>query len=330
MKTPPATSSQKTSSDFPRIVPKFPPEITPKTLIQKAIGKYKSLGQTSRIPNAFIAYRVAFCKELRSMKHPVITQPQLSSMAKQSWLNEPEAVRKEYQRIALEAKDLYKHLVRMNLPARLEREKNLQLQAQKLNNNKNSQFIRIETPASPSQSLQSSPVSEVEDYVDRITVPSSDFHSSVDENEQSSLGHQISSIYDYSPTFNVATYTNTFYTSPPLENDLTYESSYFPNPFQPEISSLDDYNQTQISSSPYFSTNYDFIDQFGSSNYIEESTISSNLSKKPQVGLSTSSPSSPNLCGCCKKENAFLKNRVKELESQLASLTSGQSQEKKA
>ncbi|CAG8553013.1 13381_t:CDS:1 [Ambispora gerdemannii] len=161
----------------------------------------------------------------------------------------------------------------MNLPARLEKEKNLQFQSQKLNSNNNSQFIRVETPASPLQSLQSSSVSETEDYVDQITIPSSNFHSSVDENEQPIVGHEISPIYNYSPTFNIPTYTSTFFTSPPpLENDFTYETSYFANPFQPEINPLNNYNQTQMSSSipSYFSTNYDFIDQLGSSNYIKK------------------------------------------------------------
>ncbi|CAG8566094.1 1736_t:CDS:1 [Ambispora leptoticha] len=319
MKTPPATSNQKTNIDFPRISLKFPPEITPKTLIQKAILRYKRLGQTSRIPNAFIAYRVAFCKELRSMKHPVITQPQLSSLAKQNWLNEPEEVRKEYQRIALEAKNLYKHLVRTNVPGRFDLERNLQLQSHNLNNsNISNQFARVETSASPLQSVQSSPLSEVTDCV--MTIPPSS------SSEQSLLDYQISPIYNYSPAFNMPTYTNTLYTSPPLESDLTYESSYFANTFQSEINPLNNYNQTQIpfTTPSDFSTNYDFINQLGSSNYIKETTISSNLSKKQQYNLPTSSLSSPNFCECCKKENNFLKNRVKELESQLASLTNGQ------
>ncbi|CAG8615921.1 14034_t:CDS:1 [Ambispora leptoticha] len=319
MKTPPVTSSQQTSIDFPHIALKFPPEITPKTLIQKAILKYKRLGQTSRIPNAFIAYRVAFCKELRSMIHPVITQPQLSILAKQNWLNEPEEVRKEYQRIALEAKDLYKHLVRMNLLARFELERNLELQLQNLNNgNISNQFARVETSASPLQSVQSLPISEATDYV--MTIPSSS------SSEQSLLDHQSLPTYNYSPAFNMPTYTNTLYTSPPLESDLTYKSSYFANSFQSEINTLNNYNQTQIpsSTSSYFSTNYNFINQFGSPNYIKGTIVSSNISKKQQQNLPTSSLSLPNLCESCKEENKYLKDRVKELDSQLASLTNGQ------
>ncbi|CAG8573874.1 14218_t:CDS:2 [Ambispora leptoticha] len=92
---------------MPEVKVRFPPEITPMNLIEKAIAKLKTSGQTSRIPNAFIAYRMAFCKELHFIKHPVVTQPQLSALVKQSWLKEEEHVRREYQRIAKEAKDLY-------------------------------------------------------------------------------------------------------------------------------------------------------------------------------------------------------------------------------
>ncbi|CAG8525194.1 3634_t:CDS:2 [Ambispora gerdemannii] len=92
---------------MPEVKVRFPPEVTPMNLIENAVAKLETSGQTSRIPNAFIAYRMAFCKELRLIQHPVITQPQLSALVKQSWLKEEENVRREYQRIAKEAKDLY-------------------------------------------------------------------------------------------------------------------------------------------------------------------------------------------------------------------------------
>ncbi|CAG8530749.1 12442_t:CDS:2 [Ambispora gerdemannii] len=92
---------------MPEVKVRFPPEITPINLIVKAIAKLETSGQTSRIPNSFIAYRMAFYKELHSSKHPVITQPQLSTLVKQSWLKEEEHIRREYHRIAKEAKDLY-------------------------------------------------------------------------------------------------------------------------------------------------------------------------------------------------------------------------------
>ncbi|CAG8618771.1 8728_t:CDS:2, partial [Ambispora gerdemannii] len=90
----------------------FPPEITPMNLIEKAIARLETNGKISRIPNAFIAYRMAFYKELRTIKHPVITQPQLSTLVKQSWLKEEEHVQREYQRSEKEANDLYIQICR--------------------------------------------------------------------------------------------------------------------------------------------------------------------------------------------------------------------------
>ncbi|CAG8442206.1 9895_t:CDS:1 [Ambispora leptoticha] len=92
------------------IVPKFPPEISALNLVQKAISRLESSGKTSRIPNAFIAYRMAFCKELQRVNHPVFTQPQLSSMAKSAWNKEPESVQKTYRYISAEASEIYKKL----------------------------------------------------------------------------------------------------------------------------------------------------------------------------------------------------------------------------
>ncbi|CAG8587411.1 7451_t:CDS:2 [Ambispora leptoticha] len=88
----------------------FPPEITPLNLIEKSITKLKVSGKTSRVPNSFICYRMTFCKVLQSLRYPVITQPQLSTMIKESWLGEPEHVRMEYQRISSEASNIYKQM----------------------------------------------------------------------------------------------------------------------------------------------------------------------------------------------------------------------------
>ncbi|CAG8573894.1 14219_t:CDS:1 [Ambispora leptoticha] len=92
---------------MPNVIVHFPPKITPSELIQKAISKYKHNGKISRTPNAFITYRMAFCKELHLIRHPVITQPQLSALIRESWKKEPEHIRREYYRIAKEAKDLF-------------------------------------------------------------------------------------------------------------------------------------------------------------------------------------------------------------------------------
>ncbi|CAG8543439.1 5949_t:CDS:2 [Ambispora leptoticha] len=110
-------------SNISRIVPKFPPEITAKNLIEKAILKLETSGHTSRVPNAFIAYRMAFCKELRLTNNQILSQTQLSSFVKEAWGKEPQYVRSEYQRIAAEARDLYKQTIQSHIKPRLAEKK---------------------------------------------------------------------------------------------------------------------------------------------------------------------------------------------------------------
>ncbi|CAG8507857.1 9433_t:CDS:1 [Ambispora gerdemannii] len=97
-------------------IPKYPPQITPNILIEKAVEKLHKTGRRSRIPNAFIAYRMAICSELRISESPGLNQPKLSSLAKDSWKNELPHVRKEYQRIAAEARDIYKNMCDIYAP----------------------------------------------------------------------------------------------------------------------------------------------------------------------------------------------------------------------
>ncbi|CAG8437929.1 8937_t:CDS:1 [Ambispora gerdemannii] len=122
MKTNNSTSSYK-DFNVSSIVPKFPPEITSLNLIQKAILKLENSGKISRIPNAFIAYRMAFCKQLQKVRHPVFTQPQLSSMAKAAWNKEPEDVQKAYRYIAAEASEIYKQLCKDKYQINMDNEK---------------------------------------------------------------------------------------------------------------------------------------------------------------------------------------------------------------
>ncbi|CAG8547579.1 3517_t:CDS:1 [Ambispora leptoticha] len=85
----------------------FPPDIVPINLINRALEKTRRTGKYARVPNAFIAYRSVFCKELQKTIHPIITQPQLSLITREYWSKEPENVRREYERIAAEARNLY-------------------------------------------------------------------------------------------------------------------------------------------------------------------------------------------------------------------------------
>ncbi|CAG8494121.1 9937_t:CDS:2 [Ambispora leptoticha] len=111
------SDSTNKAFDSPKeTIPQYPPQITPNTLIEKAVEKLHKTGRRSRIPNAFIAYRMAICSELRISESPGLNQPKLSSLAKESWKKEPAHVRKEYQRIAAEARDLYKNVCDIYAP----------------------------------------------------------------------------------------------------------------------------------------------------------------------------------------------------------------------
>ncbi|CAG8437916.1 8936_t:CDS:1 [Ambispora gerdemannii] len=110
-------TSNKKIGPIQQVSPRFPPDLTADTILEKAIWKLRNFRQASRVPNAFIAYRMAVCQELRLMNRRAITQPQLSSMAKASWAKEPEYVRKEYQRISSEARDLYKKIYQIYMPS---------------------------------------------------------------------------------------------------------------------------------------------------------------------------------------------------------------------
>ncbi|CAG8673752.1 7113_t:CDS:1, partial [Ambispora leptoticha] len=92
------------------IIP-YPPKVTPQDLIMKAGARLEKSGKISRIPNAFIAFRMDVCRELRVIGDCSMSQPQLSLMCKASWDNQPEYVRNAYQRIAASARILYERMI---------------------------------------------------------------------------------------------------------------------------------------------------------------------------------------------------------------------------
>ncbi|CAG8442218.1 9896_t:CDS:1 [Ambispora leptoticha] len=110
-------NSHKKMGPIQRVIPRFPPVLTAESILDKAIWKLKNFRQGSRVPNAFIAYRMAVCHELKLLNRRAMTQPQLSSMAKASWAEEPEYVRKEYQRISSEARELYRNIYQIYMPS---------------------------------------------------------------------------------------------------------------------------------------------------------------------------------------------------------------------
>ncbi|CAG8719847.1 8655_t:CDS:1 [Ambispora leptoticha] len=96
------------------IIP-YPPKVTPQDLIMNAGARLEKSGEISRIPNAFIAFRMDVCRELRVISDCRMNQPQLSLMCKASWDNQPEYVRNAYQHIAASAGILYKRMIQKRI-----------------------------------------------------------------------------------------------------------------------------------------------------------------------------------------------------------------------
>ncbi|CAG8576106.1 4820_t:CDS:1 [Ambispora leptoticha] len=93
----------------------YPPKVTPQDLIMRARARLEKSGEISRIPNAFIAFRMDVCRELRVIGDCSMSQPQLSLMCKASWDNQPEYVRNAYQHIAASAGILYKRMIQKRI-----------------------------------------------------------------------------------------------------------------------------------------------------------------------------------------------------------------------
>ncbi|KAG9285449.1 hypothetical protein G9A89_010924 [Geosiphon pyriformis] len=82
--------------------PKFPPNLTIDELMNNALQKLRS-NKLSKVPNAFLAYRMAVQKECNAKKyHP--TMSDLSLMTTKLWVREPEHVRAKYNQMVAEAK----------------------------------------------------------------------------------------------------------------------------------------------------------------------------------------------------------------------------------
>ncbi|CAG8442229.1 9897_t:CDS:1 [Ambispora leptoticha] len=292
------------------VIPRFPPEVTALNLLEKAISKLETTQQSSRIPNAFIAYRMAVCKELRLNNHPVITQPQLSSMAKQSWSKEPEHVRKAYQRIAAEARDIYKRLCYIHLPPQArhesqfieetsEKDHTVEESAQDLPSQE------VNSVPIPSQEVNIVPVNNVPEFP---TVPSPTW-------SNSTVGEvQSSPIADFS-IINESEYMthDTQYTDLPYPVQVSDENLCHPFNFHHHLSH--DYNLNQFSdesfASQFVPTGYEFLDsQF----YSKDTTIAANYQN------AYSQPESK--CEKCRSTIVQLENKVEELERKLSNLTS--------
>jgi hypothetical protein len=83
--------------------PPYPPVITAQDLIPTDVSnKVESV----RIPNAFIAYRMALVRELKSKK-VACHRSNVSSLASRLWAEEPEDVKNTYRKMATDAQMLH-------------------------------------------------------------------------------------------------------------------------------------------------------------------------------------------------------------------------------
>ncbi|CAI2169409.1 12331_t:CDS:1 [Funneliformis geosporum] len=89
------------------IKPKFPPILTTDELIKNAIKSNAPNNKVKTLPNAFIAYRMALQKEYHNKNIKLPLMSQLSKIAKASWDEEPEDVKKFYKNLTEKARTLY-------------------------------------------------------------------------------------------------------------------------------------------------------------------------------------------------------------------------------
>ncbi|KAG9287114.1 hypothetical protein G9A89_001008 [Geosiphon pyriformis] len=81
----------------------FPPKITSDELMANSLEKLKKTGKIGKVPNAFMAYRMALKKEIAEMGFRP-TMSELSSLAGNLWERELEHVKNAYSAIAQDAK----------------------------------------------------------------------------------------------------------------------------------------------------------------------------------------------------------------------------------
>ncbi|CAG8488053.1 832_t:CDS:2 [Ambispora gerdemannii] len=84
--------------------PIFPPNTTVDELMANSLAKLRDNGKISKIPNAFMAYRMTLQKQIpRNIFCP--TMGELSSIAGILWENEPFIVKNYYRELAHQAKE---------------------------------------------------------------------------------------------------------------------------------------------------------------------------------------------------------------------------------
>ncbi|KAG9301820.1 hypothetical protein G9A89_004499 [Geosiphon pyriformis] len=75
-------------------------------IIARAIARAKKTGKFSNIPNAYIIYRMAFCKSI-SKHQPKISLSDKSRLSRDSWKKESDEVKKSFEQRARDAKESF-------------------------------------------------------------------------------------------------------------------------------------------------------------------------------------------------------------------------------
>ncbi|KAG9301824.1 hypothetical protein G9A89_004503 [Geosiphon pyriformis] len=293
-------------SPFIQIVPRFPPDITALNLIEKALIKLDHTGQTSRIPNAFIAYRMAFCKQLQSIQHPIITQPQLSAMAKQSWQAAPEHVRNEYQRIASEARDIFKQIYQSRIQYNLERERENE-------NVWNEPHFNIENyPTESSPIISQQQMSFQDSYETQVSNETSYTNFGCEQSEYHLPIHQSQVEIFNKPS-----------TDPQIgQQDSPYIEPFYPSPISetrsPIRDSLNGNDQLNMNSESFFLPSpRDFHEQSSRINELFSANQTIPVSPMNSTQISHDHENS----NSCHLKISFLQNRVSELEKKIEHLS---------
>ncbi|CAG8560380.1 10049_t:CDS:1 [Ambispora gerdemannii] len=273
-------SRNKETSPINGLTVSFPPDISAMDLIDRALSKTRITGKASRVPNSFIAYRTAFCKELQKIEHPVITQPQLSLIAKDYWSRESENVRREYDRIAAEARNLYKQICI---------DQKLVKQPKKSQDDESSESPRLSTAeqydlAHDPNSWQILPQTACFSHTDKESEPSS-------QEESSNKNNQFDKNF---ARFSFTGGLNTFPESnKPDENLVSQETIPDDNPV----------NETTAAT-----PSFNFLPYLSAANF----PVSSNSQSLEE--------SSTKACDYCKKKSEVLEKRIKDLEEKLTAL----------
>src|SRR2546423_8545182 len=89
--------------DNPEITPKFelpfPPEIT----VEEVLGRTHAYLRSSRTPNCYIIYRLAYIKQLNKFVNTKnISAARISSYIRKSWDEETAKVKEEYRKLSEE------------------------------------------------------------------------------------------------------------------------------------------------------------------------------------------------------------------------------------